>query len=238
MMEQNFSDSASSNSVSSSRPRFPQTSAAGPCEGGELITRRLSLSKVVVTERQSDSGEDEDVERPETMKRWQSQPPLSREGHCMTNFLSTPGYSVDYAIAVVGHEGVGKTTVIAEALRGWGMSNPVKSYSPEGRLISSCCSQIAAEGKLKTGCKVEFFEMGINALDLTPGAASVWPSSALKVSGAVCCYDAGRKETLKGLENCIGMSSVWGVYVYHETISFVHRYWLIIVLTSRSTAIR
>lgn len=92
MMEQNFSDSASSNSVSSSRPRFPQTSAAGPCEGGELITRRLSLSKVVVTERQSDSGEDEDVERPETMKRWQSQPPLSREGHCMTNVWYTLHY--------------------------------------------------------------------------------------------------------------------------------------------------
>ncbi|OXB39978.1 ras guanyl-nucleotide exchange factor [Cryptococcus neoformans] len=203
MMEQNFSDSASSNSVSSSSPRFPQTSAAGPCEGRELITRRSTLSKVVVTERQGDSGEDEDVERLETMKRWQSQPALSREGHCMTNFLSTPAYSVDYAIAVVGHEGVGKTTVIAEALRGWGMSNPVEIYSREGGLISSCCSQIAAGGKLKTDCKVELFEMGISALDLTPGAASIWPSSALKVSGAVCCYDAGRKETLKRLENCI-----------------------------------
>lgn len=43
MMEQNFSDSASSNSVSSSRPRFPQTSAAGPCEGGELITKIVSV---------------------------------------------------------------------------------------------------------------------------------------------------------------------------------------------------
>lgn len=117
-------------------------------------------------------------------------------------------------------------------------SQQTKFIVAHTRPVSSCCSQIAAEGKLKTGCKVEFFEMGINALDLTPGAASVWPSSALKVSGAVCCYDAGRKETLKGLENCIGMSSVWGVCVYHETISFVHRYWLIIVLTSRSTAIR
>lgn len=78
------------------------------------------------------------------------------------------------------------------------------------RPVSSCCSQIAAGGKLKTGCKVEFFEMGINALDLTPGAASIWPSSALKVSGAVCCYDARREETLEGLKNCIGMSLVWG----------------------------
>lgn len=92
MMERNFSDSASSNSVSSSSPRFPQTSAAGPCEGRELTTRRSTLSKVVVTERQGDNGEDEDVERLETMKRWQSQPALSREGHCMTNVWYTLHY--------------------------------------------------------------------------------------------------------------------------------------------------
>lgn len=92
MMERNFSDSASFNSVSSSSPRFPQTSAAGPCEGRELTTRRSTLSKVVVTERQGDNGEDEDVERLETMKRWQSQPALSREGHCMTNVWYTLHY--------------------------------------------------------------------------------------------------------------------------------------------------
>lgn len=90
-------------------------------------------------------------------------------------------------------------------------SKQIKFIVAHTRPVSSCCSQIAAGGKLKTGCKVEFFEMGISALDLTPGAASIWPSSALKVSGAVCCYDAGRKETLKRLENCIGMSFVWGV---------------------------
>lgn len=85
MMEQNFSDSASSNSVSPSSPRFPQYSAAGPSKGQELRTRRPILSKFVVTEPRGDSGEDEDVERLETMKRWQSQPALSRERHCMTN---------------------------------------------------------------------------------------------------------------------------------------------------------
>ncbi|KAE8537841.1 hypothetical protein D1P53_005902 [Cryptococcus gattii VGV] len=196
MMDHNFSDPESSNSVSPSSPGFPGASAAGPSKGQGLSTRRSTLSKVVMGESQGDKGENEDTERLETsIKRWQSQPALLREGRCITNFRNTPAGSVDYAIAVVGHEGVGKTTVIAEALRGWGMSNPVKMYSPDGHIPKG--------GKLKTGCKVKFFEMGINALDFTPRAASIWPSSAQHVSGAICCYDAGREETLEGIKDCI-----------------------------------
>lgn len=89
--------------------------------------------------------------------------------------------------------------------------------------VSCCCTQIPRGGKLKTGSKVKFFEMGINALGLTPRAASIWRSSAQNVSGAICCYDAGREETLERIKDCIGMLFVWGVCVYHETLFFVQR---------------
>lgn len=54
MMDHNFSDSASSNSVSPLSPEFLQTSAARPSEGQGLSTRRSTLWKVVMAESQGD----------------------------------------------------------------------------------------------------------------------------------------------------------------------------------------
>lgn len=85
MMDHNFSDSASSNSVSPLSPEFPQASAARPSEGQGLSTRRSTLWKVVMAESQGDKAENEDIEGLETsIKRWHSQPALSREGRCIT----------------------------------------------------------------------------------------------------------------------------------------------------------
>lgn len=86
MMDHNFSDSASSNSVSPSSPEFPQASAARLSKSQGLSTRRSTLWKVVTAESQGDKREKEDIEGLETsIKRWHSQPALSREGRCITN---------------------------------------------------------------------------------------------------------------------------------------------------------
>lgn len=86
MMDHNFSDSASSNSVSPLSPEFPQASATRPSKGQGLSTRRSTLWKVVMAESQGDKGENEDIEGLETsIKRRHSQPALSREGRCITN---------------------------------------------------------------------------------------------------------------------------------------------------------
>ncbi|WVQ82300.1 hypothetical protein IAT38_004428 [Cryptococcus sp. DSM 104549] len=150
--------------------------------------------------------------------------------------IPPPG-NADYTIAVLGHEGTGKTTFIARALKTWGMSNPVKIYSAGGHMVSSCYSQIAPSGKLPYPRKVEFLEMNVQALGFGSGfaqapsdsgtgaagstsastattptastatavttASNLWPGSIGHVSGAIYCYDAGRSETLQGLQECL-----------------------------------
>ncbi|ODN79845.1 hypothetical protein L202_03739 [Cryptococcus amylolentus CBS 6039] len=197
MKAQSVSDSNSSSSLSPSSPRFPPGTGGQPTR--TLRTRRSTLSKIAHTAELEDvkegKGESEDDGQ---MKRGQSQPALSR-----TEPQVPPASSADHVIAVVGHEGVGKTTVIARALRTWGMSNPVKIQSVKGHLVSSCYSQIAPGGKLESSCIVEFLEMDIRTLDLDPDAPTIWPASVPGVSGVICCYDAMREETLEGLKDCV-----------------------------------
>jgi hypothetical protein len=49
-----------------------------------------------------------------------------------TMVMSATGPSSSYVIAVVGHEGVGKTSVIRRALKTWGGSMPLTTHTPEG----------------------------------------------------------------------------------------------------------
>jgi hypothetical protein len=128
--------------------------------------------------------------------------------------------SADYVIAVIGHQGVGKSTVIRRALKAWGMSNPVTVRSPQGFMgelentplnievehitesviVSSCFSHVQPGGKLKHPWKVEFVEMDIRSLDvISVPPAPAWPAIAPCVSGAIVCYDAGHRDTLNGI---------------------------------------
>ncbi len=128
-----------------------------------------------------------------------------------------------YVVAVIGHPGVGKSTVIRRATKSWGISIPVSIETPGGHrgkllvwafdarntppclhlLVSSCFSQIQAGGNLRNACKVEFLEMGIDALDLSGGPSGIWPSFVAPVSGVVVCYDSGDRESLKGIKETL-----------------------------------
>jgi len=129
-----------------------------------------------------------------------------------------PPTSADYVIAVVGHEGVGKSTVIRRAIKTWGGSQPVTTHTHNGHAsafistewfnrcltpaVSSSFAQIKAGGKLPYDCKVEFVEVNLKALDLS-GVSQVWPSAMSQVSGAILCYDADRRDTLRGLSEAL-----------------------------------
>jgi hypothetical protein len=55
--------------------------------------------------------------------------------------LQPPPTSADYVIAVVGHEGVGKSTVIKRAIKTWGGSQAVKTRTNAGHLSTSFFGQ-------------------------------------------------------------------------------------------------
>ncbi|WVO16238.1 hypothetical protein L204_103909 [Cryptococcus depauperatus] len=197
MMEQSNSDSASSKSVSPSSPRFPPVT--GLSHGRVLRTRRSTLSRVVMPEHEDETRKSEGSDEV-PMKRGKSQPALSRE-----SLESYPPFigNADYVIAVIGHKGAGKSTVIVRALRSWGMSNPIQIYPDGSHPISSCRSQIIPGGKLKASCKVEFLEMNIGSLNLSIKPQNMWPSSVPPIAGVICCYDATQQDTLTGIRGCL-----------------------------------
>ncbi|KAL1413595.1 hypothetical protein Q8F55_001370 [Vanrija albida] len=115
---------------------------------------------------------------------------------------SSPPFKPDYVIAVVGHDGVGKSTVIRRAIKSYNVSTPVTTTTHDGHTITSSYAQIKAGGKLTHDCAVEFVEVNLRALDLS-GVAKVWPAQMQSVSGAILCYDADRRDTLRGLSEAL-----------------------------------
>nr|XP_019010932.1 uncharacterized protein I206_04237 [Kwoniella pini CBS 10737]OCF49713.1 hypothetical protein I206_04237 [Kwoniella pini CBS 10737] len=184
MME--YPESSSSKSSPASA-RFPPESMDGK---RELRTRRSTLSRQIAVNDEEEKGRivSESDNAPDAISSGSTTPPSA---------------NADYAIAVIGHEQVGKTTVIARALRTWGMSHPVKTRSSGGHTIHSCYTQIQPGGKLKQPWKVEFLELNIHALNLLPTADSVWPDALPDVAGAIFCYDASRSETLSGISSAL-----------------------------------
>ncbi|WWC61836.1 uncharacterized protein I303_104421 [Kwoniella dejecticola CBS 10117] len=189
-----YPESTSSKSSPASA-RFPPESIDGR---RELRTRRSTLSRQVqLNEHDESSRSGPDLgANPEPHQSGPSRPPSA---------------DTDYVIAVIGHEGVGKTTVIARALRTWGMSHPVRTRTSGGHTIQSCYSQIQPGGKLKQPWKVEFLEMNMHALNLSPSASSVWLEGVPDVSGVIFCYDATRSDTLSGISEALDRLSPLGL---------------------------
>jgi GTPase SAR1 family protein len=75
--------------------------------------------------------------------------------------------------------------------------------------VSSSFTQITVkdedESSSKT-CHVEFVEVNLKALD-TSGVSQVWPACMSQVSGAIFCYDAQRRDTLRGLSEALRESA-------------------------------
>ncbi|WVQ67707.1 uncharacterized protein L199_005911 [Kwoniella botswanensis] len=201
-----YPESTSSKSSPSSA-RFPPAeyqdlieNASGSGSGTrKLRTRRSTLSKQIPLDETQEEGEEKDMDKT-------AKPNLSGSS------TSSP-VNADYAIAVLGHEKVGKTTVIARALRTWGMSHPLKTHSAGGHTIISCYSQIQPGGKLKQPWKVEFLEMNMHALNLAPASKQdqVWPEGVPDVAGVIFCYDAGRSDTLSGISEALERLSPSGI---------------------------
>lgn len=98
-------------------------------------------------------------------------------------------------------------------MKTWGGSLPVKKLTQGGHVVRSSFAEIKAGGKLTHGCKVEFVELNLVALDLSGGSGPIWPVDVSPVSGVILCYDATRSETLTGLNEalarlCPGMPAV------------------------------
>lgn len=163
------------------------------------VLRRSSLSKQIETAGPSETPDHAEISDGETL---------------VTSPSSSPRVpsNADYVIAVVGHDGVGKSTVIRRAIKTWSGSTPVTTYTSGGHasglqtfnanLVTSSLAQIKAGGKLPHDCKVEFVEVNLRALDLS-GVSQVWPTAMSPVSGAILCYDAERQDTLRGLSEAL-----------------------------------
>nr|XP_019046284.1 hypothetical protein I302_05027 [Kwoniella bestiolae CBS 10118]OCF25214.1 hypothetical protein I302_05027 [Kwoniella bestiolae CBS 10118] len=204
-----YPESTSSKSSPSSA-RFPpaeyqdlNSNGTGSGSGArKLRTRRSTLSKQIPLGETQEEGEEKgQMDSDDTPK-----PNLGGSS-------TPPSANADYAIAVLGHEHVGKTTVIARALRTWGMSHPLKTHSAGGHTIISCYSQIQPGGKLKQPWKVEFLEMNMHAINLSPTASpsQIWPEGVPDVAGVIFCYDAGRSDTLSGIGEALERLSPSGI---------------------------
>ncbi len=135
---------------------------------------------------------------------------------------SPPAVNTDLVIAVVGHRGVGKSTVIRKAVKAWGVSEPVIVVNPAGHIrksatssldfalliyvVCSSFSMIQPGGKLQNALKVEFVEMNMAALNLSETSQSIWPTLLTRASGVILCYDALRQNTLQGIAPLLGES--------------------------------
>ncbi|WVQ99369.1 hypothetical protein IAU59_006502 [Kwoniella sp. CBS 9459] len=199
MME--YPESGSSKSNSPASLRFPlehQTSAR------ELRPRRSTLSRqVLITPEPVENEQEAGGSR--SRNGSSSDVKLSEMGaERSADGSETPSTPpVDYVIAVLGHENVGKTTIIERALKTWGWSHPIRTHTFGSQTVHSSFSQIQPGGKLKQAWKVEFLEMNVNALDLSPQAERVWPEGTPDIAGVIFCYDATRSDTLAGLTEAI-----------------------------------
>jgi hypothetical protein len=50
---------------------------------------------------------------------------------------------------------------------------------------------------------VEFIELDVNTLDLSPDTESIWVPGIPSISGVILCYDATRRDTLAGVKEAI-----------------------------------
>ncbi|WWD17365.1 hypothetical protein CI109_101806 [Kwoniella shandongensis] len=205
MMERDDSGS-STKSNSPSSPVYPANSQASSIRGTRSRTSTLSR-QVVLTEPTENEGVDDQSGVQSNMDRTPrpsdglDTTPRPNETRFDRTYEPTTAGS-DYVIAVLGHQGVGKTTVISKALRPWGMSEPMSRTFGE-KTATSYTSQITPGGKIQSMWKVEFLEMDILALNLASDGTAIWPQGTPSIAGVIFCYDATRSSSLAGLSDAL-----------------------------------
>ncbi|ORY34095.1 ras guanine nucleotide exchange factor domain-containing protein [Naematelia encephala] len=165
-------------------PTFSHNIQAGPSE--ELRSRQMTLA-MPISQRTDDPDR---TPRPNEVGR----PPES---------------NADFVIAVIGHQGVGKSTIIRRATKPWGSSSPLTANIHDGHQISSCFSRVPPGGKLRYERKVEFVEIPLSALNLS-GSGTLFSQDMPNISGVLLCYDATRTSTLQGIPEALSELSILG----------------------------
>ncbi|ORX36746.1 ras guanine nucleotide exchange factor domain-containing protein [Kockovaella imperatae] len=189
---QEYSDTSDSQSLgdpSILSPRSGNTDSSFGRQGHER-SRSSTLSKPVFgMETQSEAGPSVPrIGRPE-----------NQVGPKSAHLPTHENIHVDHTIAVLGHRGVGKSTLIKRAVRAWGATEPTVFQTPQGYRVSSCISMVQPGGNLKRSWTVELLELSIEALQLDdpgPSKRELLPSLLPPISGAVLCYDATREQSL------------------------------------------
>ena len=120
-------------------------------------------------------------------------------------------------MAVIGHRGVGKTTLINRALKPWGVTAPCETTLLSGSVgepppstiwtrlipVTSYTSHIGSGGKISKPSQCQLVEFDISALSLQSQVNKVFPEGLPEINGVVICYDALRKETLQSIPEAL-----------------------------------
>ena len=129
---------------STSTPNLFSLDSPGPRFGAESPLNDLTPTRSAFS-RQNSNGNNEKVSSNQMVSEEERTPKLEDPGpstqretilrplrNAPDGGPLPPTTAADCVIAVVGHEGVGKSTVISRALKAWGVSNPVVSEIFEG----------------------------------------------------------------------------------------------------------
>lgn len=138
-MSESVSGSGSSAGVSPLSPNFGGSISASNHGQGQsrppMGSRRSTLSRQMISE----DLDDQETQPPPLLPiAAQHAGGAAPHPYAATASLSSDGNetlpvaSADFVIAVIGHKGVGKSTVIRRATRAWGVSSPVTTTTDQG----------------------------------------------------------------------------------------------------------
>lgn len=112
----------------------------------------------------------------------------------------------DYVIAVVGAQGVGKTTVIKRAFTAWGLREPkvLTEVLPEGRPSVSSSRATVETGTPARPRSVEILELDLSVVFDSTAMTCTWPTYLPKIDGVMVCYDAQEASSIDRLPGVLG----------------------------------
>lgn len=114
----------------------------------------------------------------------------------------------DYVLAVIGHDLVGKTTVIQKSFKSWGLEEPkLLTDDHTNKQVISYHAQVNT-GHPPRMKSVQILEMGLDALQLQSSDGMVlggheWPAVVPRVDGAMICYSALDSASLNGIAEVV-----------------------------------
>lgn len=103
-----------------------------------------------------------------------------------------PKSHASFVIAVVGHRGVGKSTLIRKGLRQFGLSKP-NTISDKITSHSTVC---IVDSEQRT---IEVLEIDASILLNGPTRRFAWPRFLPRIDGVILCYDAMQMSSFRGM---------------------------------------